>query len=102
MSPSFSPLCGRAGPELSILTTSVWRAATSGSVTGRPVIGYTGAAGAVVVVSATVVVVSGATVVVVSGSVLVVVVACVVGAAVVGVLTPDGSGEEDLSALLHA
>src|SRR5918997_4093557 len=68
MSAWLRPIWGRdLGSELSILTTRVGRAATAGSVTGRPVSGYTGGGGGgvvggvvVVVVVLVVVVVAGA------------------------------------------
>src|SRR4051794_6861206 len=48
MSAWFKPLCGRASPWLSILTTSAGRAASAGSSIGNPVNGITGSAGMVV------------------------------------------------------
>src|SRR5918998_4176629 len=69
MSAWLSPICGRdLGSELSILTTSVGRAATAGSATGRPVSGYTGGGGGAVGGGVVVVVVVLVVVVVVVGA----------------------------------
>src|SRR4029079_1519035 len=75
-SASLKPLCGRAPLALSIFTTSAGRAAITGSGFFRPVNGYTGSAGKVVVVAASVV--DAAAVVVVASSVVVVAWATVV------------------------
>src|SRR3954470_9160128 len=68
-SASLNPLCGRAPVALSILTISAGRAAIAGSGLPIPVNGYTGFAGPVVVVAASVVV-SAAAVLVVAASVV--------------------------------
>src|ERR1700761_9636538 len=75
MSGSFNPVCGRAPGSLDTLTTRATLFSRSGSVSGRPVSGWTGG-GSVVVVGAIVVVVE----------LVDVVAAIVVGAAVVGTL----------------
>src|SRR4051812_24052898 len=84
MSAELSPVCGRAGPTLSILTASAGRCGISlGSEIGTPVSGMRGMSGSVVVVTSIVVggaVVAGASVVVL------VVVELVVGASVVVLL----------------
>src|SRR4051795_12934012 len=65
-SASLNPLCGRAPLALSILTISAGRAAIAGSGLSIPVNGYTGFAGTVVVVAASVVEVAAVEVVVAS------------------------------------
>src|SRR4051794_27800120 len=68
-SASLNPLCGRAPVALSTLTISAGRAAIAGSGFSMPVSGYTGFAGTVVVVAASVVEVAAVVVVVVASSV---------------------------------
>src|SRR4051812_2090793 len=65
-SASLNPLCGRAPLALSTLTISAGRAAIAGSGFSIPVSGYTGLAGTVVVVAASVVDVAAVEVVVAS------------------------------------
>src|SRR6188472_4128612 len=82
MSAELSPVCGRAGPTLSILTACAGRCGISlGSATGTPVSGMRSTSGSVVVVGAVLAgaVLAGAASVVV---VLVVVLVVLVGASV--------------------